>query len=215
MESLKKDLGFFIMEYNLCDEKYIENTISLFLREMKMIMNFWSLQSFQKKISIKIWDTIVDFEKNVKCKNQNTIACTLCTKEIYMIHTLSYKEIIQIDSYRDKKIEDFPLLLLHEFVHICHIEKIGHIPNLLWLREGLAITLSNQYKEKVLSLNCSVEDLLNGKNSYTHYYTLCLYILENYGKEYLLSLALNEEEAREETSKLLEEAKEWLIQKSI
>lgn len=62
-------------------------------------------------------------------------------------------------------------------------------------------------------LDCTLEELLNGKVNYIRYYTLGKYIFETYKKDAILKLARNNELLKQMTPTLLEEAEEWLDKK--
>lgn len=60
-----------------------------------------------------------------------------------------------------------------------------------------------------IELNASLEEIKNGTCSYTNYYALLLFILNVYGREYILKLIPDEEFLLSETNRLYEEAKEF------
>lgn len=210
---LHKDFSNISFVYSPCDLSYIDEVIKKFNEKANEIINFFHLENFTKPILIKFWDTIDDFEKNMPCSGDHVIGGTMCTKEKYLIYVLTYQEMVKRKGHAHKQIEDIPKLLLHEFVHVCHMEKLGHTPNVMWLREGLAVTLSNQYEGRKPKLDCSVEDIIQGKTFYDHYHTICDYILKAYGEEYLYTLALHEDIAHAQTKQLFEEAYNWVLEK--
>ena len=79
---------------------------------------------------------------------------------------------------------------------------------MLWLTEGLATFLAHQYDDKELEFNATLEEIKVGKTSYTNYYIMFNYVLNTYGKDYILKLIKDEELLQNETNRLYEETKE-------
>lgn len=73
-----------------------------------------------------------------------------------------------------------------------------------WISEGAATYLSGQY-ENSDEINCTFEQLID-HCSYPNYRAMFAYVLENYGKDYILKLIDDEELLKNETKRLFDEA---------
>ena len=77
----------------------------------------------------------------------------------------------------------------------------------MWFTEGLAMYLSNQFKYEKLSINASLEDIMTYNAKYVNYVTLFIYVLENYGLDYIKELIKDEEKQIDILPAIYEEAK--------
>lgn len=206
---MKYETNEYEIIYNECDKEYIEEFIKYFEQEKENIFNFFNIEKLNKKLIIKLYDTIDKFaEYRHNVLYEWSVGNMDVDDNNYYIHMLSYKELIKRKGHENQDIIDLYKLLLHEFVHVCH-ENIEPIrKSLIWVREGIAILLSHQYdnKEKRLT-NCTLEDLVTNNNriGYINYYTLMNDALINNGVEYVKQLVSNSEFAKEETSKIYNE----------
>ncbi|MBS7021415.1 MAG: hypothetical protein KH135_06170 [Firmicutes bacterium] len=219
--NMKKDFNNFTIEYTDDDITYIDDLIKQFLLAQKPIMNFFGIEKLDRKVEIKLWDNIHDYEKYIKSEMKRLfqisvdiidweIGRAIINKKESQIHMLSYKERIKRKGHKLDTIDMMTTLIKHEFVHTCHEQYKQYQEILVWMNEALATTLIDQYGNQKLVLDCSLEELLNGEVNYICYYTLGKYLFEHYDHEYILELAQNNELLKSVTPTLLEEAKEWL-----
>lgn len=138
----------------------------------------------------------------------------ITTKTESQIHILSYQERIKRKGHQYDKIDDLIKVVQHEFVHTCHEQFKNYKDTLTWINEALATILSNQYDDITPVLDCTLDELLNGKVNYVRYNTLGKYLFENYDKKYILELAKNNELLKQKTPIIFEEAKKWISQNS-
>jgi len=80
----------------------------------------------------------------------------------------------------------------------------------IWFLEAIATSLSNQYNTQNLVLNCSLEELLQGKVKYNQYFVIGIYLLNSKGKDYILELSKNPKKLEDETEIILNEAKNFI-----
>lgn len=78
---------------------------------------------------------------------------------------------------------------------------------MIWLTEGLSTTLSHQHDNCDKKFDISLEQLLNNVVSYIYYYTMFEYVLDEYGKDYILKLIKDLDYLKKETPRLYEEVK--------
>ena len=219
-----KEFKNFTIEYSDDDLKYIDELLQRFLYSQDKIMNFFNLKNLDRKVQIKIWNNVTEYEKYINSEMkrifnvENTmedweVGRAITTKTESQIHILSYQERIKRKGHQYDKIDDLIKVVQHEFVHTCHEQFKNYKNTLTWFNEALATILSNQYDDITPVLDCTLDELLNGKVNYVRYNTLGKYLFENYDKKYILELAKNNELLKQKTPIIFEEAKEWINQK--
>ena len=119
---------------------------------------------------------------------------------VYHINVLSLEKYKKTQGHEKHNLNDLKCLIMHEFVHSC-VLKINNSSLPAWLNEGIAIKLSHQYDNKEYKFNASLNEMINGCNNYINYYTMFSYVIDKYGKDYILDLILNNK-AFDETEKL-------------
>lgn len=199
---MKYESDEYIINYNECDKEYIKEFVKYFEQEKRNIYNFFGIDKLKKKLIINLYSKIDKYAEYRKYKLSETSVGNMdYNDDNYYIHMLSYKELIKRKGYNNKTLEDFYKLLIHEFVHVCHEDRGNIKDSLVWIREGIAIILSNQNYE--LELNCTLEDLLNNNQvSYTNYYTLMNYVLNHYDKNYSAMIVIDSLFGKGETSNI-------------
>lgn len=205
---MKKELTNMTIHYHACDLAYIEDIVKKLEKKGKEILQFFHLQHLEKHLNIYLWDDVKQFEENVHPRHAYTIG--KANFKDHRIDVLSYQEILKREGHQQDSIESISDLILHEFVHICHGQYAG--PDYgCWVNEALATTISGQYDQEPLNLNCNLEHILNG-TWHICYATMGKYILNQYGRDYFLKLAKDQEFAIQETKRLYEEAKAWVLE---
>ena len=205
---MKYETNEYILEYNECDKEYINELIKYFEQEKENIFKFFSIEKLNKKLIIKLYDTIDEF---AKYRNNNLYEWSVGNMDVddnyYYIHMLSYKEFIKRKGHENQKIDYYFKTIIHEFIHNCHEDIESARKSLIWVREGIACLLSHQYDNSVKRLtNCTLDDLLNDKRvGYINYYVLFDYALNIYGEEYIRKLVSDSGFAKEEITKLYNE----------
>ena len=200
-----KELKYIIIEYTDKDLEYIDDICKEIDSKSQIIIDFFEIGNFDNKVQVKLFSDINEFRRfhqevyGFEPKNW------LCGFRLdYNVYTLSLSEYRKCYSHEDTTILDLIKLILHEFTHVIHFMKNKKC-NYIWLGEGLATYLSGQYSD-ASSINCTYDELLNGC-SYTNYKVMFEYVLNNYGKEYVLKLIDDEEFLNKETKRLYEEVK--------
>lgn len=208
---MKKELTDITIHYHECDLTYIDEIIRKLDEKGNEIIQFFNLEHLENHLNIYLWNDIKQFEENVHPQHSYTIGKT--NFKNHRIDILSYQEILKREGHDYDSIDSIPYLILHEFVHICHLQYAG-LEYGCWVSEALATTISGQYDQEPLNMNCNLEHLLNG-TWYICYATIGKYILEQYGREYFLKLAKDQLFAIQETEHLYEETKSWVMEKNI
>lgn len=200
-----KELKYINLEYNECDKNYIDELIDYINLSSEKITNFFSIDSFNPKVEIKLYDDIDRFNEWYYYFNKKEAPLWFCgfsfkMNGVYHINVLSLEKYKKTQGHEKHNLNDLKCLIMHEFVHSC-VLKINNSSLPAWLNEGIAIKLSHQYDNKEYKFNASLNEMINGCNNYINYYTMFSYALDKYGKDYILDLILNNK-AFDETEKL-------------
>lgn len=200
-----KELKYINLEYNECDKNYIDELIDYINLSSEKITNFFSIDSFNPKVDIKLYDDIDKFNEWYYYFNKKEAPLWFCgfsfkMNGVYHINVLSLEKYKKTQGHEKHNLNDLKCLIMHEFVHSC-VLKINNSSLPAWLNEGIAIKLSHQYDNKEYKFNASLNEMINGCNNYINYYTMFSYALDKYGKDYILDLILNNK-AFDETEKL-------------
>lgn len=198
----------YTINYNECDKEYISDLISYFDDRKTDIFKFFGIEKLSKKLIISLYDSI---DKYAEYRNYNLSLASVGNMDVlddnYYLNNLSYKEFIKRKGHEKNNLDYMFKTLLHEFIHICHEEIDSCRNSLIWIREGVAIFLSNQYEELNYKVDsCSIDDLLNNKRVwYINYYSLVKYAFDKYGIDYVKKLVFDYDFCKCETSKLYNE----------
>ena len=199
-----KNLKYIDIEYTNADLEYIDYISKIIDERCENIVNFFELDKYEDKTYVKLFDDLDEFRKYFKEVHNYEAPKWVCgfdkDKNVY---TLSLNEYRKTKTHENDTLDDMICLVLHEFTHAVHERRHKNILVRKWLAEGAATYLSGQYKD-VYEINCSYEDILE-HSPYTNYRALFAYVLENYGKEYILKLIDDEELLKNETERLFEE----------
>lgn len=200
-----KELKYINLEYNECDKNYIDELIDYINLSSEEITNFFSIDSFNPKVEIKLYDDIDKFNEWYYYFNKKEAPLWFCgfsfkMNGVYHINVLSLEKYKKTQGHEKHNLNDLKCLIMHEFVHSC-VLKINNSSLPAWLNEGIAIKLSHQYDNKEYKFNASLNEMINGCSNYINYYTMFSYVIDKYGKDYILNLILNNK-AFDETEKL-------------
>ena len=205
---MRKELKYINLEYNECDKNYIDELIDYINLSSEEITNFFSIDSFNPKVEIKLYDNIDRFNEWYYYFNKKEAPLWFCgfsfkMNGVYHINVLSLEKYKKTQGHEKHNLNDLKCLIMHEFVHSC-VLKINNSSLPAWLNEGIAIKLSHQYDNKEYKFNASLNEMINGCNNYINYYTMFSYVIYKYGKDYILDLILNNK-AFDETEKLYDD----------
>ena len=74
--------------------------------------------------------------------------------------------------------------------------------------------IRHDYENEELKFDCSLEDILNGKDLYYNYYAMSKYLIDNCDKDYILKLAKDNEFLKNETPSIYYKTKEYVHRKT-
>ena len=115
--------------------------------------------------------------------------------------------------------EHYKKTLVHEFVHFVNLECFNRIRKCgrpaKYLSEGIATYLSGQKDNKKIIFDYSIDDIMHfdyNKSCYDGWYLVTKYLVENYDKQFVLSLFESNREANDFLqNELYEKAKEFYL----
>lgn len=191
---MKKRFCIFEIEYTKSSNEYINVLIKELEEKYLSIMKFFNLQKLEHLVYIKIWDNLKDyrdyfFKKNNKEIPNWEVARATINKNESRIDLLCLSERIKCVGHQEDNLDSLLKVIVHEFVHICHMTFNNYNDTMIWLGEGLATNLSNQFTK--MEINCSLKDIIEGNAKYINYYSMVKYLLDNYSKNYILTLSKN------------------------
>lgn len=221
---MKQEYKNFTIEYSNDDLEYIDDFIQKLLNSQDEIMSFFHLESLDRKVEIKLWNGVHEYEEYLKSEIKRVFkriielpkwqtGISIITKNESQIHMLSYSERLKRKGHSQDTVESIIKVIIHEFVHTCHAQYKKYKATPTWIDEALATVLSHQYDNENLRLGCTLEDFLNGRVDYLTYYTLGRYLFENHEKDDILKLASNRDLVIQMAPDIFQNAKEWVPKK--
>ncbi len=173
-------------------ENFIDELIDYLIRERNAIYRFFNFIP-KERIKIKIVPTISElrriYENSVREEDMPKWVVGFSTLD-KTAHLLSFNQYKNTPNYRST-LEDYKITLVHEFIHAIHdIFSGGHFTGLAPIWEGVAVYLSNQYREEG-ELSISKDDLINKHQNMREYYFFFKYVLETYDHETVLNILAN------------------------
>lgn len=209
---MKKEMEYMTIEYNTCDLPDIEEISCILKKEIKDVLNFFEITKLEPKVTVRLWPDLEKFRKVFALKNQNIVGLRQKVKEKPIIEIVSFKEIKKIKYYENMTREDFARLILHEFVHECHV-KFTTKKCYIWLWEGAATFLSKQYR-KINPCCSTLDEMKERKNTnYQEFYTMFSYVYQTYGKSYIVKLLTDFTLQEKDTPRLYLETKDYIKNK--
>ena len=226
---MKKELKNFIIKYTEKDLEYIDYIVDECEKRSDIILDFLGLEEVPYKIEIEIYPTLdgfLDYHlEHSNHKNKDEIP-TWLVGVCYggrCIKTMCFEEYKKRHTYEG--IEALPDLFLHEFTHAatCMASPEVYAKNRYpyWFLEGIATYLSGQYAHKEerqgrsYLFNASLDEVIKRGSLYPAYYMFFKYVVETYGRDYIIKLLNDYELIMSETPKLYEEVKEHYKAKSL
>lgn len=188
---MKKRFCIFEIEYTESDSEYIDFLISEIQDKYLGIMDFFDISKLNHIVTIKIWNNLEKYRDYFSKMNKSIpnweVARATINKNEARIDLMCLKERMKCEGHQNDKLDNLLKVIVHEFVHICHMTFNDYNATMIWLGEGLATNLSNQFKK--MEINCPLDDVIQGKAKYINYYSMVKYLLDSFGKDYVLKLS--------------------------
>ncbi len=210
------ELKYMIINYSKDDELFIKEYINYLEQVSKEIIDFFGIVSMEKKIQINIWNDLENFRNYYQYKSKEEfVAEWVCGfSNNGKVEVLSIEEYKKTKGHEKMSNINLAHLILHEFVHACHNSIVKEM-SYIWLNEGLATTLSHQCDNHIMKFDATFEDVKGGAKAYYNYHTMFSYVLDNYGRDYILELIHNRTLMENETPRLYDEVKAYVDSKVI
>lgn len=209
---MEKQLTYMIIEYTKSDVEYIDGFVSYLEKGSQEIVDFFNINHLDSKIKVTLWDSLEDFRnKYLKSGCKSSVPNWICGfTNNYDVETLTLGEYRKTSGHEDSNLQDLMHLILHEFTHACSYSISTSNKYYAWLGEGLATTISHQYDDVPLRFNASLDEMIHGCNNYSNYHTMFVYVLDTYGRDYILKLLKDFDLLKNETPRLYEETKNFI-----
>ena len=206
-----KRIKYLNIEYTEKDLDYIAYFCERLECQLGKIVDFFHLQENDISADLTIHPDLNDFRIRFKHFFENGVmplwvsGLTHFENGKIKIETLTLEEFKKTEFRQNDNLESLIFLVLHEFVHACQ-RKIRNAPNVMWLVEGMATYMANQFDETSPFIG-TLNDMINGGNNvkYSNYYLMFKYVYITYGAEYTLELLRNKEQAYIDTPRLYDE----------
>ena len=182
--------------YTESDLEYIEDVYNYFKDKYQEIMDFFSLEKLDKKLTIKFWNNKEEFRSFLFDltgyeEPDWVVGKSISTREMFRVDILSLEERRKCSGHNNDSITHIKKVIVHEFVHTCHTIYKDYKISPMWFNEFLATYLAKQYDPDKLVLDFSLDDIMNGKAYYNNYFSMGVYLIKTKGVDYVLDLAKN------------------------
>ena len=208
---MKIEKEHFVISYTKNESEYIQNLVSYLEKESNRILDFFEMKELQYPVVITFWNDLNKFREFYK-KSGKMIQPWLVgvshsdESHIHYIDLLSLEEMQKCMGHEKDTLKDLYLCLLHEYVHTCHSEYKNYQDSSMYVNEGLATYLSNQFVEReTYQVLYDEKELKNGNRSYYDFYMFMKYIIENNSKEYVLKLIKDKKMQEDDFHNLFED----------
>lgn len=212
---MRKETKYFIINYTTSDINYIDNICNYLDKEIIKIIDFFALNEYSEKIEITLFNDVNElyrlhdkFFKTIE--KYGYVPKWVCgfSKDA-KVYTLSLNELIKTSNHEKSTLEELKQLILHESIHSIHYKKNKQTLYVRYLSEALATNLSHQYDNEDVRFDATKDEILKGNCYYYNYNAIFIYLLEKYGKEYILKLITNLDFLNKETPKICDEVIEF------
>ena len=186
------------------DDIYIKDIINYINSKVYDIFSFFNVCN--RDIVIKFYYNDSEYENIVKNKFSSYYDWIIGLSYNDTIYMRSYELTVNNLYHKNMSLEEYERTVIHEIVHIVYFSIMdkGNI-KYKWFSEGLATNLSGQ-NIKVTPISCTLKELNNNfnniKDSYSISYTLVKYLINNYSREFILSLCTDSVKLQEFSKEL-------------
>ena len=204
-------------------QKHINNSkekdkiLSYINQKLPKLLDFFHISYLDHTLEIFVYEDLLTFKNNYQKQTNKEYKDWICGFQgKNEIHLLDYQNYLLTEGHQNQTKEDYLKLIIHEIIHDLHLQYNRYHGNeprtFLYLTEGIASFLSEQYPNPKFNNRIPVEAFLNNEVvNYENYAYIIKYLIENYEHEYLLKLISNERFARKETTKIIHNIKEKQI----
>lgn len=197
--------------YDLVMEKIIND-------RKKEIFNFFNVDDMVLNFNVYIYDSIESLVKGMKERGFKDDPDYMCACQKDEDNSLNYFEPKDNPSSDEWSKDEYKNVIFHELIHGIEYTLFGYAPE--WVTEGIAKYLDGTYKRGIKYL---MENYINKRSvpdqkeieeefgfhdydSYDYAYLMISYIIEVYGKDYLIELLKDSKKLEIEKVDLLNRA---------
>ena len=214
-----KNSKYLSFVYSEKDNKYIEELIESLDFEIERVLKFFNIKN-NEKIVINLFEDVEKLwnlhDKLYKTRERyGEVPNWICGFSVNNnVYTVCLEELKKTYNKQDSDINTLRNLILHETIHSIHSFVNKDTLNITWLSEGLATTLSHQYDNVDNKFDATISELEHGNCYYYNYHSFFSYLLEKYGRDYILNLINNYSICNEELQKKYDEVTKFYDDKT-
>lgn len=157
-----KESNYFSIHYDDKDLSIIKDTEAVLNESLARLMKFFNLSTLSSKIVINIYPDLEEWISFVESTGQQYQDFIVGLAMNGVISVLSHNQYKRTQMHKDRPIEHFLQIIVHEFVHICNFERIEDPNNsVCFIMEGLATYLSHQDYNSNVKTDYSREIMCN------------------------------------------------------
>lgn len=197
--------------YDLVIEKIIND-------RKKEIFNFFDSDDMELNFNIYIYDSIKNLVKGLKQRGFKKDPDYMCACHKDKDNSLNYYEPKDDPNENEWSKDEYENVIFHELIHGIEYNLFGYAPE--WVTEGIAKYLDGTYRKGIKYLmenyinKISIPDQkeieeefgFHDYDSYDYAYIMISYIIEVYGKKYLIDLLKDSNKLNIEKEGLLNRA---------
>lgn len=192
------------------DKTSAEAVISYLRNNSDSIAGFFGLNSSGIEQTVIIYPTLEDFRAFLMNETSAYAGYVIGVAYKGAIHTTTLEECRKADGHQHMSQLDYMKIILHEYVHTCHMRVNNDMNKLSWFAEGLASRLSGQTNRDV-EITCTLEELTGNFQSLENGYAVSLkivnYMFDTYSYAQIMDFIKNPDRLRAETENILNGAK--------
>ena len=211
---MRQECNFAIFNFNQQDQDLVCSLCNYLDQHGKRVFDFFELPIPEQKVNINIISTKAEFDKvfikDHTWTKDNFVVPGWCigymtNGEITYLSLLDMKNTTHTMKEKSTQaaFEYYHKTLLHEFVH--YVNKLFEkhrdcSPTIKYLLEGIATHLSGQANAEKVPLSFTIENILEtdmNKSCYGGWFLMTKYLVENYDKDFVLSLFESNRKAKE------------------
>ncbi len=210
---MKKENEFAVFHYNKCDEDLIEILSNFIEQNAKIAFDFFEVAKPKTKVKIKIVPSKKEYDeyyiKMYHLPADKKLQGWMIGNFNFEANQITYLSLHDFNHTThslngtpfDQAVDYYKKTIFHEFVHYVNglfmkEHNCGYPQK--YLREGIATYLSGQDEDTQIPFDFTLDELLDeNKNIYSAYYLLTKYFVENYDKDFVLSIFESSRQSRE------------------
>lgn len=170
------------------------------------IIRFFRLDGIKEQVSVILYTSAQDYKAHVESCGQTYFDWMIADTFDGRINITTLEVCRSLDSHRDMTEEEYPKLIIHEFVHFCQQQVNPDCRGVIWFWEALAVNLAEQQTGFVQALP-TADELMDNYTALAAPYAvsgfLGKYMLNSLPQDKIYQYIANPELLRQDTPEIL------------